>query len=511
MNAPFSRYSKAGLLLPGNIRTSLGKLGIGACCCPGANGTTSPNPNSPVIVENHVFVSLGATQSGIRERLDRPFPTIAAGLAALQSGDTLSLMPGTYLLPAPLDLPALAVLTIEGWGSSNNVIIQAPGATAFRTIATGQNSLLIRDLSVLAPGGIALDLGSVADDRFVQGRLEIRDVIVTGDTRLRRVGIALLESVDLATLNVLGSGSVEVRDATVGDVNLDYLSASAPYTTAIGRAGYRFSNVEANILALAGTPAFAADKSTRARLLNGNLRPTTDPQNLLNPSIRYAGTIGAEALPEGNHRETNSLATSTQAVVFNFQDVPWAPGGSYTSGVDLSDSTIFGGVRYTFQGQLVAPLDPGAFVFGGEHARILGTIVLQAPVPPTPAGPRYLFTLRNSIVGRPGAPVTVQTDEVDVDLRGGSYADAILSSSGGAGFDRNYVVVGITTTLNTPGGTYPISPPFPYYVGSNLIPIFTPNDVGGSTGVTGTADAVTSLITYKTTSAGDTGIALMRS
>ncbi len=510
MNAPFSRYSKAGLLLPGNIRTSLGKLGISACCCPGANGSTASNPNSPVIVENHVFVSLGATQSGIRERLDRPFPTIAAGLAALQSGDTLSLMPGTYLLPAPLDLPALAVLTIEGWGSSNNVIVQAPGATAFRTVATGQNWLLLRDLSVLAPGGIALDLGSVADDRFVQGRLEIRNVIVTGDTQLRRVGIALLESVDLATLNVIGSGSVEVRNATVDNVNLDYLSASAPYVTTLGRLGYRFSNVEANIISLAGTPAFAADKSTRARVLNGNIRPTTDPQNLLNPSIRYAGTLGAEFAPEGNHRETNSLGASTQAVVFNFQDVPWAPGGSYTSGVDLSDSTIFGEVRFTFQGQLPAPLDPGSFVFGGEHARILGSISLQSPVPLTPAGPRYLFTLRNSVVGRPGAPVTVQTDEVDVDLRGGSYADVTLFNTGGAGFDRNYAVISLTSILNTPTGTYPIVPPFPYYVGANLMPIFTPDSVGGATNVSGTADAVTSLVTYRTGSAGACGIALLR-
>lgn len=480
-------------------RTGLGNVTI----------NSSPSPSaSAVFVANHVFISLDATAPGMRERLDRPFSTIAQGFAAAQDGDTVVILPGSYLQGAtPLDLPAVDNLTVEGWGSFDNVRILGTGSALFQTPGLGQDSLVIKDLNLtVLGGGYAFDIGTDTVNRFTQGRLELRNV-TTNDTpsRFRRVGFGLIEDSDFGEFIVLGCGDFEVRNTNMGDATFDYLSANAPYSTSVGRLGYRLANVNGGVLGLVGTPAFATDKSTRFSSLAANLTPNAAQE--INPSIRYAGTLGGTT-GNGNHRETSAQDTGTVAALVSFANQAWEIGGTYTSGIDFSDSTIYGDVSLTFLFNLAGLLDQDDFFFGGEKATILGNITVSAPVPGLEE--RYLVSFRGSEIGRSQTAVTITTNEANIDLREANWHDNTLSATGGGGFDRSYIVRSASLALANPGGTITINPRFPSYVPTtSLFPIFTPTVGSTATGILANfTDNET--ITYTTTAAGNAGVAVLR-
>jgi hypothetical protein len=137
---------------------------------------------SGVSYANTVFVTKdGNDGTGVRERLDLPFLTIVAGLAAAQSGDQVWIGPGVFAEAAIVVPNTLSPLTIRGSGKDTTFITRATGTGIVVSGDVAAQVLTLADFSITMAGGASTALminGFPADIPFVGLRLE--NLRVTG-------------------------------------------------------------------------------------------------------------------------------------------------------------------------------------------------------------------------------------------------------------------------------------------------------------------------------------------
>ena len=104
----------------------------------------------------------GNDATGQRGSYDRPFRSLAAALAVVQSGDAIHLAPGVYDPVAPADFPAaLAAVSIVGQGEAGTVRIVSPVGVAFDVTpgpAPQQINLSSLTIESQNPGSAALSV-----------------------------------------------------------------------------------------------------------------------------------------------------------------------------------------------------------------------------------------------------------------------------------------------------------------------------------------------------------------
>lgn len=102
----------------------------------------------PVVTGNTVWVSKDGSDSGARERLDKPFLTLAAAETAASSGDTIVVLPGAYTVTGSIAkngvnwhlMPGVTITWAEG--SSTGTGIFDDGDTAMSYRVTGAGNLI---------------------------------------------------------------------------------------------------------------------------------------------------------------------------------------------------------------------------------------------------------------------------------------------------------------------------------------------------------------------------------
>lgn len=499
------------------------------CCCTAAERLLR---DLEVIVGQHVFVDPvhGNDTTGSRERLDRPFLTISAALAAAHNGDTISLQPGTYIVSSPIVIPALdalgdpfAIGVVEAWGGAENVFLVAPGAVDIFTTVPGTSNntdWLFQGLRVLTGNAnFAFNIGDSTAQIFTGTKgLVLRDVIASR-SRFRNVDGLVIDTCEMSSTFIYGCGDVEVFDSNFfpafafdafeSALNLDYgVLVSAPL---VARAGYRFANVWADgDVYLSGPLLVAFDASCRAFGITADIAPNATLG--LNPSVRYAGTLG-----ENNHGSTHSGSGTFVLAVFNFGATAWQPTSGEVAGVDLSGMRCYGGVFFEFDStNNPPPTNSREYFFGGDSCQIFDTLsVSDENLDPDPL---YYVRFRNSAFGAGkfsntgilGACPIIAT-RTNIDLRSCALGDdpgdvglfvtgAAFADNTIAGIDRDSAFAwqdstGVSSLANginslpvvypsggiSPSPVYPGVPArFPDYVSDRLQPIVTRNDFVGS-------------------------------
>lgn len=160
---------------------------VSAAISAGGGGAAAVvGPLSTVYVEPPSPTGRGNDATGQRGNAARPFATLTAALAAMQSGDTLELASGTYAPPAGPIPAGLTDGVIRAPSGSTSTIIDAQGTGlvgldfggASRGLWRLEGFRLAQD-----PGSLALSAdGSAAPAGtfFVNGSLALSNVVVTG-------------------------------------------------------------------------------------------------------------------------------------------------------------------------------------------------------------------------------------------------------------------------------------------------------------------------------------------
>lgn len=393
----------------------------------------------------------GNNATAMRGRIDKPFLTINAALAAAVAGDTLLLAPGTY--NENVVMPDKDGIAIVGTSTTTTIITAALGHTLAWTPAAGPGALvrsfrlsnLTIDNTDPASDAIRVDGSAVISPNTFLLNWFNENVIVTKTAGGWAMNVTCVGRV-INTLTVFDAttGATGVRVRNVGrfgasECSFSALNVATPLSAldvaweraaaapvpGTGREGYYLANssfVATNVV-IAGQPIFSLDRTST-----------------------IAGTVTATAL-------TYFLATA-QGPVLNLQGqlgvlldptpIPnlgfLAYGGTLT--VTLPDTSPTAGVR-----QLVN-------LAGGKF---YGTLTFSKS-----AGARATIDARGATIYPTAAASISSGNLIDLDLRGASFTQAALASTGASPgtVDRDtHTITGIASqTVST---AVPAFVPFP--------------------------------------------------
>ena len=163
----------------------------------GAAGVVGPL--ATVYVEPSAPTGRGNDATGQRGNAARPFATLTAALAAMQSGDTLELAAGVYLPPAgPVPAALLQGAIVAPSGAARTVILgTGSGLPCLDFGGTARDLWTIRGVRLENdPGALCLSAdgtGAPAGSFFVNGSLALQEVVfINGDALFRYVGTLVL-------------------------------------------------------------------------------------------------------------------------------------------------------------------------------------------------------------------------------------------------------------------------------------------------------------------------------
>ncbi len=127
-----------------------------------------------VSYDNTVFVTKdGVDATGLRERLDRPFLTIAAGLAAALTGDQIVIGPGTFAEVTLVIPPAFTSLSIIGSGKATTFITTAAGNGITAAGGVGVQLLTLKNFALgIAGAASAVQINSLSPIPYNTLRIE---------------------------------------------------------------------------------------------------------------------------------------------------------------------------------------------------------------------------------------------------------------------------------------------------------------------------------------------------
>ncbi len=208
----------------GTIATVAAALDAGGA---GAAGVVGPQAN--VYVEPPAPLGRGNDGSGVRGDASRPFATLTAALAAMQSGDVLRLAAGTYAPPSAPIPAALLSGSIIGQGEGNTTIAAAaPGAVLDFGGAGARVLWTLANLALQAQAGsnaLVADGTAAPAAQFFSGALLLEQVTISGGN----VALTFLGSV-IASGLTFANGAL-LRVATCGSSSFLGLGVFAPIET----------------------------------------------------------------------------------------------------------------------------------------------------------------------------------------------------------------------------------------------------------------------------------------
>jgi len=287
---------------------------------------TAGNASALEIVgpSNSVYLDIaGNDATGTRGNAARPFLTVDAAFAAMQSGDVLIAGPGNFpASPAKtVQLPALATMMIRGYGElSGDTVFTADAGVDVWTLSPANRSVLIQNVRFQATGaGRALvgAGGAGAAGAFLSNGLKLENVDIT-------TGGAATDA-----LNITEANEVVLFNVQAPTPSSSFLTCSNVRlrgNTNLGNVQHTWDNTDANKpaaqsvgLQIGAGCAIGAWSGTGQPLVNGLVGSTiglgigTSMTGLnlsvstIAPSIQIHGTVGAvdfastgaKSLPDG--------------------------------------------------------------------------------------------------------------------------------------------------------------------------------------------------------------------
>lgn len=390
-----------------------------------------------------------------RERLDLPYESIPAAVAAMLDGDEIVLLPGTHVVAATINLPLLANLAIVSWGGRSVTTITPPAATPLFSRTTGlpgAERWRFAGFTATGSSSYTFDMGDVSVDRFVAdgALLEIEDVTMDA-LRMRRVGRARITNclIDSAS-QVIGCGEVTLQTSRFQELALWFRNAGNNYQTTLGRLAYRIIACEVtDLMDVRGAPALYVDRSTTVQELQANVGTS-----FLTPMLSLQGSFGVSL----DNQFTGGVGAAGTALSIIFSADDFLIEAGFRPGLDLSYAHIYGSTTIVLNGNPLLPFDPTFFMVGGNHARMLGDLTVSAPN--AVLAPFYIDFRQSEFL-----PTSLLiTTGAEVDLTGASYNELNINAIGALGaYYRKRAPTGNSPIDITGGGTTgsdPFTAPF---------------------------------------------------
>jgi len=410
-----------------------------------------------------------------------PFRTVQAALNVAQATDYVWITPGSYA--GPITLPAVNNLTLMGLSPATGAVtLTASSAQDTLSLLTGVtiNGLVLENLTLSnSSAGQALSIGSSAVTRFDSGGegLVLRN-ITASKVKLENLGtVNVYDSIISTSLDERGCGKVTYNNSSITGYIQHYLDAtSSTQPTSTGRVGTFFRNCRCStsfVLSGAVSTDIDADTILFCQLNASALSPNV--VGALDPWLRCTALIG-------NGSNANFVINDAfTGINIGFANVAWqtAPAAG-AAGFDLSGCRCYGKAFIEFLFDLNAVvLDVKKYQFACTNAFIADDLTVKQ-TPALAGAQRYYISFRNCQLGTPGqvgvqaGSPTVQADRCDLDIRGSTRQNVVLSAVNAGTIDRDYAfkkgqVCGAGATLLTFAANFTAEPPFPAGATINVI------------------------------------------
>lgn len=330
---------------------------------------------------NMVFVDSvnGNDSTGARGLHNKPFLTIAAALAAAQSGDAVQVLPGTYNLAAGITLPT--GVTLKGV-AVNAVLIQMLAVANPTTLVTMGENTRIEDVNLRLTSLSNFALVGIKFGGTTSATARVRSVSLVVDNTGAGAATAALTGVSVQSTGTPDRTTNAIRASTI-TVTADAAASSTQRGVLLDTSACTFSMRDVNVLVNGGTGSriglecnFAgATLSTLSGTVSGvtaDISQTLGTLELGAVALVNNTTNGfsfTQLLPISNTQATATADTTTTSavdvLVTGMTLTPiagtylvWFDSGMEISGAGtISVSIYFGGVQVA---DSVRTLRPGA-------------------------------------------------------------------------------------------------------------------------------------------------------
>jgi len=350
----------------------------------GAQGTGTTGPVGPQIVNGNIATvdavygnDSTASVGGLSYR------TINAAVAAIASGQTVRVLPGTYNLSAGITLPAGS--SIRGL-STQTCIIQMTGVTTNTTLVTmGENSRM-EDLSLKLTSTDHYALKGVVFGGASSTTAKIRTCVITVDNSTAAVGgTSVVTGIECNGTGTLTPSSFSFNSIKGSTVNVYSNGGGA-------KRGLLVSNT--NIVTVRDINVYVSRPTNTASTGSYVGVETADANNLGSIQLR-ASSVGV-AVPEAGQSYTASDILQTNPATISDPTYLAAPGIQIGPGTDLVTKTAGGRGFSTYNYPTILYYGLKGDIKSGPNGGYLwfGTQAVSAGVFPDIATPPAYFRIQ---------------------------------------------------------------------------------------------------------------------
>lgn len=407
------------------------------------------------------------------------YKTIGAALAVAQAQDYIWITPGTYT--GALTMPAgINGLTLKGLGENSRSVLITSTSDSVATITQAGAAAITRgtfeNLQIqnagTAPGMTIGDTATAMYDNVIASGLVLRNVDVDKLLLVRLGNVEVYDSYITSSLDERNSNAQYVNCELTGYI-MHYADATAGVLLPgiSGRRGTYISNCQCfTSFALAGAVNCTIDEDTVlfCQLNASAMSPIVAVA--LDPWLRCAALIG-NASGSGSNFLVNDGFTG---INLGFANVAWQTATTAgAAGFDLSGCRCYGKAFVDFNFDLNAVvLDVKKYQFSCTNAYIADDLTVKQ-TPALAGAQRYFVSFRNCQLGTPGqvgvqaGNPTVQADRCDLDIRGSTRQNVVLSALNAGTIDRDWIVrnaltiPAAATAFVFGDASFPAEPPFP--------------------------------------------------